>query len=180
DHTLVELADGTYINASHLHTKDAGRCYILTQGPLPHTAIHFWRMVWEQNVHCIIMLNRLIEGGSRKCCSYFPGQEIGSRVKSAGSIIALQEFRIKLLEEVHKPNYSIRSIELNNLKVKNFSLPKFYQILFLIKLNLSRNIRHYQYITWPDFGVPNKTSEFLEFLFDVRKNNLLNCAVNGP
>lgn len=34
------------------------RRYILTQGPLPTTACHFWQMVWEQNSTAIVMLNK--------------------------------------------------------------------------------------------------------------------------
>ena len=33
----------------------------LLQGPLPHTCEHFWKMVWEQNVYSIVMLNKVIE-----------------------------------------------------------------------------------------------------------------------
>lgn len=31
------------------------------QGPLPHTAKHFWQMIWEQNSTAILMLNRVVE-----------------------------------------------------------------------------------------------------------------------
>lgn len=31
------------------------------QGPLPHTANHFWQMIWEQNTAAIIMLNKVVE-----------------------------------------------------------------------------------------------------------------------
>ena len=37
--------------------------YIATQGPLPHTVNDFWRMIWEQEVRCIVMLCKTEENG---------------------------------------------------------------------------------------------------------------------
>ena len=33
------------------------------EGPVPDSISDFWRMVWEQNSHIIVMLTRLEEGG---------------------------------------------------------------------------------------------------------------------
>lgn len=40
--------------------------YIATQGPLQHTVTDFWRMVWEQECRCIVMLCKSEENGEVK------------------------------------------------------------------------------------------------------------------
>lgn len=46
--------------------------YIVTQGPLPHTAPDLWQMVWEQGCVAMVMLTRLGEADAPLCFHYWP------------------------------------------------------------------------------------------------------------
>jgi len=46
--------------------------YIGSQGPLPNTVADFWQMVWEQQVHLLLMLTAESEGRRVKCHRYWP------------------------------------------------------------------------------------------------------------
>lgn len=54
---------------------------------------------------------------------------------------------------------------------------------FLSNLSLqtqeTREILHFHYTTWPDFGVPESPASFLNFLFKVRESGCLNSD-QGP
>ena len=43
----------------------------------------------------------------------------------------------------------------------------------------TREILHFHYTTWPDFGVPESPASFLNFLFKVRETGCLS-AEHGP
>ena len=45
----------------HLQGYQKKNAYIATQGPLPNTTPDFWRMVWEYQSCCIIMLTNVVE-----------------------------------------------------------------------------------------------------------------------
>lgn len=63
-----------------------------------------------------------------------------------------------------------------------------YSFLFFLRLFRitdletleSREILHFHYITWPDFGVPQSPTAFLHFLADVRQSGVLNQNVGPP
>ncbi|KAF9535790.1 hypothetical protein CPB83DRAFT_842337 [Crepidotus variabilis] len=75
-----------YINASYVQPLGTNRRYIATQGPLPATFTDFWTLVWQQNVHVIVMLTREVEGAMVKCGSYWTDAEFGPlRLKLVGT-----------------------------------------------------------------------------------------------
>ncbi|XP_037330244.2 tyrosine-protein phosphatase non-receptor type 2 [Pungitius pungitius] len=152
DHSRVKLegADNDYINASLVVMEEAQRSYILTQGPLRNTCSHFWLMIWEQKTKAIIMLNRVIEKGSEKCAQYWPTAEERE--------MAFRDTRllVRLLSEDTKSYYTTRVLELQNISTGE-----------------KREIYHFHYTTWPDFGVPESPASFLNFLFKVRESGAL-------
>ncbi|KAM9342811.1 tyrosine-protein phosphatase non-receptor type 1 isoform 2-T2 [Pholidichthys leucotaenia] len=125
-------------------------------GPLPSTCGHFWEMVWEQRTRGVVMLNRVIEKGSIKCAQYWPLRE------ERDVIFEDTNFKLTLVSEDIKSYYTVRQLELENLPTQE-----------------TREILHFHYTTWPDFGVPESPASFLNFLFKVRESGCLNSDT-GP
>ncbi|XP_042198157.1 tyrosine-protein phosphatase non-receptor type 22-like [Callorhinchus milii] len=77
DHSRVKLSliisdnDSDYINGNFIKGVYGPQAYIATQGPLPHTVMDFWRMLWEYNVSIVIMACREFEMGRKKCERYW-------------------------------------------------------------------------------------------------------------
>ncbi|XP_053322174.1 tyrosine-protein phosphatase non-receptor type 2 isoform X2 [Spea bombifrons] len=158
DHSRVKLqnVENDYINASFVVVEEAERNYILTQGPLPNTCCHFWLMVWQQKSKAIVMLNRVIEKDAVKCAQYWPAPE--------EEVLLFKEtgLCVKLLSEDIKSYYTVRVLQLQNINTSEV-----------------REIYHFHYTTWPDFGVPESPASFLNFLFKVRDSGSLGPAY-GP
>ncbi|KFP71736.1 Tyrosine-protein phosphatase non-receptor type 1, partial [Acanthisitta chloris] len=134
DHSRIKLnqGDNDYINASLIKMEEAQRSYILTQGPLPNTCGHFWEMVWEQKSRGVVMLNRVMEKGSIKCAQYWPRKE------EKEMFFEDTNLKLTLISEDIKSYYTVRQLELENLSTQE-----------------TREILHFHYTTWPDFGVPD-------------------------
>ncbi|XP_029943506.1 protein tyrosine phosphatase receptor type Fa [Salarias fasciatus] len=150
DHSRVVLAPvpgvpgSDYINANYIDGYRKQNAYIATQGPLPETTADFWRMVWEQRTGTVVMMTRVEERSRVKCDPYWPGR--GS--ETFGTI------RVTLLDCVELASYSVRTFAL----VKNGSGEK-------------REVRQFQFLSWPDHGVPSHPSSILGFLRRVRSCN---------
>ncbi|XP_067052052.1 tyrosine-protein phosphatase non-receptor type 2-like isoform X2 [Acropora muricata] len=160
DHSRVILKDGPpdYINANLVEISRLNRRYILTQGPLSHTAKHFWQMIWEQNTTAIIMLNRVVEKNQVKCFQYWPCGQAADH----SDMLEFEDFKVYYLKEVGNDYFTIRTLELENFVTGE-----------------KRCIYHFHYQTWPDFGVPTSPATFLAFLFEVRQKGVLSPDV-GP
>uniref|UniRef100_A0A671MSG9 Tyrosine-protein phosphatase non-receptor type 3-like n=1 Tax=Sinocyclocheilus anshuiensis TaxID=1608454 RepID=A0A671MSG9_9TELE len=130
-----------YVNASHVKTEPTGCAlqYIAAQGPLPHTCTHFWRSVWEQNVSVIVMLTTLTERGRTKCHQYWPHPP---EVRDYGYL------QVCCHSEECNLAYVTRELTLTNTQ--------------------QRSITHLQYVAWPDHGVPEDSSDFLDFVQSMR------------
>ncbi|XP_068808955.1 receptor-type tyrosine-protein phosphatase F isoform X19 [Struthio camelus] len=150
DHSRVILTsiDGVpgsdYINANYIDGYRKQNAYIATQGPLPETLSDFWRMVWEQRTATIVMMTRLEEKSRVKCDQYWPSRG----TETYGMI------QVTLLDTVELATYTVRTFAL----YKNGSSEK-------------RELRQFQFMAWPDHGVPEYPTPILAFLRRVKACN---------
>ncbi|XP_069843552.1 receptor-type tyrosine-protein phosphatase F isoform X11 [Dipodomys merriami] len=155
DHSRVILTsiDGVpgsdYINANYIDGYRKQNAYIATQGPLPETMGDFWRMVWEQRTATVVMMTRLEEKSRVKCDQYWPARG----TETYGLI------QVTLLDTVELATYTMRTFALH----KSGSSEK-------------RELRQFQFMAWPDHGVPEYPTPILAFLRRVKAFNPLDAG----
>uniref|UniRef100_A0A7N8XAZ2 Receptor-type tyrosine-protein phosphatase F n=1 Tax=Mastacembelus armatus TaxID=205130 RepID=A0A7N8XAZ2_9TELE len=142
--TSVDGKSSDYINANYIDGYRKQNAYIATQGPLPETLSDFWRMVWEQRSSTIVMMTRLEEKSRVKCDQYWPSRG----AETYGMI------QVTMLDTVELATYSVRTFAL----YKNGSSEK-------------REVRQFQFMAWPDHGVPEYPTPILAFLRRVKACN---------
>ncbi|EPY88330.1 Tyrosine-protein phosphatase, non-receptor type 1-like protein [Camelus ferus] len=91
-----------------------------------------------------------------KCAQYWPQKE------EKEMIFEDTNLKLTLISEDIKSYYTVRQLELENLTSQE-----------------TREILHFHYTTWPDFGVPESPASFLNFLFKVRESGSLSLE-HGP
>ncbi|XP_037723932.1 tyrosine-protein phosphatase non-receptor type 9 isoform X5 [Drosophila subpulchrella] len=150
DHSRVVLAheDGDepsdYINANFVDGYKQKNAYISTQGPLPKTSQDFWRMIWEQHCLVIVMTTRVMERGRVKCGQYWEPTEESS--------LEFGDYHVRTISVECNEDYMVASLELRNIKTDEI-----------------RNVSHWQFTSWPDYGVPSSAMAMLNFLQKVRE-----------
>ncbi|KAH8397792.1 hypothetical protein KR222_001754, partial [Zaprionus bogoriensis] len=149
DHSRVVLARededelSDYINANFVDGYKQKNAYISTQGPLPKTSQDFWRMIWEQHCLVIVMTTRVMERGRVKCGQYWEPTEDSS--------LEFGNYHVRTISVECNEDYTVASLELRNLKTDEI-----------------RNVSHWQFTSWPDYGVPSSAMAMLNFLQKVR------------
>ncbi|XP_066089263.1 tyrosine-protein phosphatase non-receptor type 4 isoform X3 [Saccopteryx bilineata] len=147
DATRVVLkGNEDYINANYINMEIPSSSiinqYIACQGPLPHTCTDFWQMTWEQGSSMVVMLTTQVERGRVKCHQYWP-EPTGS--SSYGC------YQVTCHSEEGNTAYIFRKMTLFNQEK-----------------NESRQLTQIQYTAWPDHGVPDDSSDFLDFVCHIR------------
>lgn len=158
-----------YVNASYVQPLGTRKRYIATQGPLPATFVDFWTLVWEQNVHVIVMLTREIENAMVKCgtywieSSYGPLQlqllntspPISPSISSNTSADAGFFMSPRERDKVSKhPSMIVRTFALSHRGYPGVP---------------PRKVTHLQYLDWPDMNVPDDPRGVLELVKRVER-----------
>ncbi|KAG1810001.1 uncharacterized protein HD556DRAFT_1224172 [Suillus plorans] len=158
-----------YVNASYVQPLGTRKRYIATQGPLPATFIDFWTLVWEQNVHVIVMLTREIENAMVKCGTYWVESSYGP-------------LQLQLLDTSPpiSPSISFNS----SADIGFFMSPRerdkgsTQPTMIVRTFALShrgypgvppRKVTHLQYLDWPDMNVPDDPRGVLELMKRVER-----------
>ena len=157
-----------YINANYADGYRKRNCYIATQGPLPATCGDFWRMIWEQQTHTIVMLTKLEERSRLKCDQYWP---------SRGSQTYDNVMQVTLMDCQELATYTVRTFVLSPVLI----YAQMQQPLLNETQTTRREIKHFQYTAWPEHGVPEHPTAFLMFIRRVKLYNSqqieTNCTV---
>lgn len=101
-------------------------------------------MVWEQHCLVIVMTTRVMERGRPKCHQYFEADVDGEA--NYGNFV------VKTISIEADPDYTISTLQLTNTKLEE-----------------TREISHWQFTSWPDYGVPHSARAMLDFLERVRR-----------
>ncbi|XP_016089220.1 tyrosine-protein phosphatase non-receptor type 4-like isoform X2 [Sinocyclocheilus grahami] len=135
-----------YINANYINMEIPASSlinrYIACQGPLPNTCPDFWQMTWEQGSSLVVMLTTQVERGRVKCHQYWPNLS-GSATYGG--------FQVSCQTEEGNSAFLVRDMTLTH-----------------IESGESRELTQIQYLAWPDHGVPDDSTDFLDFVALVR------------
>ncbi|ODN01275.1 Tyrosine-protein phosphatase 69D [Orchesella cincta] len=162
DQTRIRLStsDGNadYINANLVVGYKERKKFICAQGPMDGTVNDWWRMIWEQHVHFILMLTNVEEYNKTKCAKYWP---------SEGST-NYADFVVTHSSELRYSDFLVRYLKLskNRPSSSNDDSPK-----------EEREVLQYHYLVWKDFMAPEYPVGILRF---IKRFNEMYSPDKGP
>ncbi|TWW68725.1 Receptor-type tyrosine-protein phosphatase kappa [Takifugu flavidus] len=112
-------------------------------GPVHETVYDFWRMVWQEQSACIVMVTNLVEVGRVKCFKYWPDD-----AELYG------DFKVTFVEVEPLAEYVVRTFTLER---RGF--------------NEVREVKQFHFTGWPDHGVPYHATGLLSFIRRVKISN---------
>ena len=153
EHSRVKLSltgehNSDYINACYIDGYYHRGAYIASQGPMPHTANDFWRMIWEKNIDHIVALTKVMEAGRRKCEQYWPENET--------DMCEFDMIQVTLKKCERYTTYDIRMME-----VTHAEYPTDVRIVI-----------QFHYTVWPDHGVPIFSSSLISFINHTKEYHI--------
>ena len=149
-----------YINANYIDGCRKKNAYIATQGPLPSTIGDFWRMIWEQQTSTIVMMTKLEERNRLKCDQYWPNK---------GSQVYDNCVQVTLVDQTELCSYTVRTFVL--APVGPYAHSQMSSNSSNIEYETRRELKHFQFTAWPDHGVPEHPTQFIQFVRRVRNSS---------
>nr|XP_020024676.1 receptor-type tyrosine-protein phosphatase kappa isoform X3 [Castor canadensis] len=149
DHSRVILQpveddpSSDYINANYIDGYQRPSHYIATQGPVHETVYDFWRMVWQEQSACIVMVTNLVEVGRVKCYKYWPDDTE-----------VYGDFKVTCVEMEPLAEYVVRTFTLERRGYSEI-----------------REVKQFHFTGWPDHGVPYHATGLLSFIRRVKLSN---------
>jgi protein tyrosine phosphatase len=193
EHARVRLqqtrsSDDDYINASYVQPLGTKKRYIATQGPLPATFGDFWAyvpcstlqavvadvsahsLVWEQNVHVVVMLTREIEGAMVKCGKYWAEGTYGAlRLRQLSSSGGTPDTS----SDVRKPDagaagFFMPSVPAATAHASPSMICRTFELSHTgFPKARPRKITQFHYVDWPDMNVPESPRGLLDLIREV-------------
>ncbi|XP_034621604.1 receptor-type tyrosine-protein phosphatase kappa isoform X11 [Trachemys scripta elegans] len=149
DHSRVILQpveddpSSDYINANYIDGYQRPSHYIATQGPVHETVYDFWRMIWQEQSACVVMVTNLVEVGRVKCYKYWPDDTE-----------VYGDFKVTCVEMEPLAEYVVRTFTLERRGY-----------------NEIRELKQFHFTGWPDHGVPYNATGLLSFIRRVKLSN---------
>uniref|UniRef100_A0A8C3KGS4 protein-tyrosine-phosphatase n=1 Tax=Calidris pygmaea TaxID=425635 RepID=A0A8C3KGS4_9CHAR len=155
DDPSSDYINANYIDVSGLHILPG----IFLTGPVHETVYDFWRMIWQEQSACVVMVTNLVEVGrvsflfcfsfNVKCYKYWPDDTE-----------VYGDFKVTCIEMEPLAEYVVRTFTLGRRGY-----------------NEIREVKQFHFTGWPDHGVPYNATGLLSF---IRRVKLSNPPSAGP